>query len=37
MEQAYKISKNPLSGFIGVQKHIAFHLPHYEIPQLSPN
>ena len=32
---SYNTSKNPLRGFIGVQINIEFHLPHYEISQLS--
>ena len=32
---SYNVSKNPLRGFIGVQKRIEFYLPHYKIPQLS--
>ena len=35
IKRFYKISKNPLRMFIWMQKSIEFHLPHYEIPQLS--
>jgi len=29
--------KNPLRGLIGMEKIIEIHLPHNEIPQLSPH
>ena len=32
-----KISKNPLSMFIGMYKAIEFHMPHYKIPQPTPS
>ena len=35
LKLSYKVSKKPLSGFIEVQKHIEFHLPHHKIPQPS--
>ena len=36
LKLSYNVSKNLLRWFIGVWKHIEFHLPHYEIPQPSP-
>ena len=36
LKLSYNISKNLLRGFIMEQKHIEFHMPHYEIPQPSP-
>ena len=35
IKQSYNVSKNPLRTLIWIQKSIEFHLPHYEIPQLS--
>ena len=33
---SYKISKNPLRRFIGMQNTFGFHLTYYEIPQPLP-
>ena len=36
LKLSYNKSKNPLRGFIWVQKNIGIHLPYYEMPQPSP-